>query len=439
MLALALGVAVTVGVAPAAHADAAYTLSADAQGVSVVVANNGLPLIASAQVNTPSARADLNSRGEADAYSAAPDPGQDVAELPGVGASQLCAILQGYGLNLPGCAQVEALIPAYPYAYAQAGDDPQDKSFGGAHLHAQASSDGSEGQTVVGADGVASTTSTARTAAASDGSQLADAVTSVDAFQLGSYLRISGMRADAEIQRDSSGRVTLTSSFQIGHLLVNGLDIGYDDGTFEVLGTQVPVPVPVGTVLGALEAAGITASFLPAIKTDHGIVSEGLLLSYRLPGAPSGVVPPIPLPLPIGVGLPTEPTTITYVLGRATVDSSYHPIPSVPVGIFGPTAFPTTPGATTAPTAGSAPLPVTGGLGGSTGAVPTTGAPLAPVPGPSLAPATGAGPITVSAEPRAAVTSNGIDIYLAFVVTALTIFGGALAIRFLGVRLSWTS
>ncbi len=422
-----------------ADADAAFTLTASAQGISTEVANESIPLVASVQANTPTAQATLNSRGQASSYSAAPDPGQDVAELPGVGASQLCAILIAYGANVPGCDKVAPLIPAYPYAYAQTGDKPQDKSFAGSHLHADATETSSEGQTVTGASGAGSATATARTATASDGSESAIADASVDALTVGDVLSISGVHSNAEIQRDSGGKLTLSSSFTIGHIAVNGLQLGYDNGTFVVLGTQIPVPVPINTVLAAFKAVGITATFLPALATTHGVASEGLSLSWVIPGSPTAVVPPLPLPLPIGVGVPTTPTTVTYVLGRASVDSSYHAIPPSPAGIIGPSAFPTTSTPTTPATGGastpaSVTNPDTGIVAPTTiGEEPSTPTGVAP----QVAPSSGPAP-TVAAAPRAAFTSNA-NIYLAFVITALAVFGGGVAIRYLGVRLSWTS
>ena len=441
--ALALTAGSTFALVGPAHADAVYTLSASAQGIAIEITNQSIPLVASVQANTPTAQATLNSRGLATSYSAAPDPGQDVAELPATGSAEMCGILAGNGLKLPGCDLIQKQIPAYPYAYAQTGDAPQDKSFAGAHLHAEARENASEGQTVFGAGGISSATSTARTSTAADSSEDASAETSVDAVQLTAAVKISGVHANATLHRDASGAFTSTSSFDIGHLTIGGLDVGYDDGTFEVLGTQVPVPIPFSTVLSALKPVGITATVLPALKTDHGIVSEGLRLSTTLPGAPSNLLPPIPITLPIGVGVPSTPTTITYVLGRASVDSSYRSIPgSDQTGIIGPTSGPSgAPATAPATTGGSTGPAVTTEPGVVDPGTPLTSEPvLEPGSAPAVAPPTGTGtPARVSAAPRAAVKSDATDIYLAFVVIALAVFCSATAIRFLGVRLSWTS
>jgi hypothetical protein len=411
------------GTAAPARADSAFTLSAMAEGVSVVISNATIPLIQSVQVNTPMASTMLNSRGQGSSYSAAPDPGQDVAELPATGSAEMCAILEAYGAKLPGCAIVAKQVPAYPYAYAQSGDAPQDRDFAGAHMHAEATDSSSEAQTVVGASGAGSAVSTARSAAAGDGSTATSAVTSVDSLQMGTYVELSGIHAVAAANRGLDGRLSLSSSFQIGHLTVDGLDVGYEDGSFVLLGRGIPAPVPTQQVFASLKSAGITATFLPATKTTTGITSEGLMLSYTIPGAPSGIVPPIPLPLPIGVGVPTTPTTITYVLGRAQVASTNQAI-----GGFNFGGLPGVLG-------GVAP-PLTGTSGGTTPLTAT-----APLSTPNVAsPQSGTtAPPAVAVARRGAWTSDSADVYLAFVVAALAMFGGVSVLRFLGVRLSWTS
>jgi hypothetical protein len=420
-----------------AHADSAYSMTASARGVSYVMSNPGFPLVQSVQANTPTAEVVLNSRGQASGYSAAPDPGQDVAELPATGSAQFCGILAGQGIDLPGCETVAKAIPAYPYAYAQSGDAPDDRNFAGAHLHAEATDSSAEAQTVLGPSGAASAESTARATVGSDESTITSAVTSVDSLEFGNYIRLTGIRSVATAHRDPSGHLKLTSSFSISHLHVNGLDVGYDDGSFQVLGRKLPVKLPVQTVLSALRAAGMKATFLPETRTKTGVTSGGVLLSFKLPGAPAGIVPPIPLPLPIGIGLPSTPTTVTYVLGRTEVTSTHQAIPDFDTGIIGGTTGGTTPpvaGTTGGTTGGTTTPPFTGGT--SSGVPPITGA-----GGPQVAPPSGttAPPAAAAAATGAAVTSDSADIYLAFVITALAIFGSASAIRFLGVRLSWNS
>jgi hypothetical protein len=425
LLALGVVAATTVGLATPAGADNAFTLSSMAEGVSVVISNPSIPLIQSVQTNTPMAQAVLNNRGQASSYSAAPDPGQDVAELPATGSAEMCAIFEAYGLKLPGCAIVAKQIPAYPYAYAQSGDPPQDRNFAAAHMHAEATDKSSEAQTVVGAPGAASATSTARTAVDDIGRTTASSVTSVDSLQFGTYFQLSGINAMASAVRDTAGHLTLASSFQIGHLTVNGRELGYQDGKFVALGKSVPVPVPAQPVLSALKVIGVTATFLPETKTSTGIASEGLMLSYTVPGAPAGVVPPIPLPLPIGVGVPTTPTTVTYTLGRAQVASTNVAYGGFNLGgLTAPPIGTTTPPIATTP-GGTAALAPTSPLGKANVAPPANGSPTSPT--------------LAAASPRRAWTSDSADIYLAFVVTALAVFGGATAIRLLGVRLTWTS
>jgi hypothetical protein len=423
-----------------ARADAAFTLTASAQGVALTVANESIPLITSIQVATPTAQAAANSAGQATSYSAAPDPGQGIAELPAVAGAQICANLS----SLPGCSTIAGAVPNYPYAYAQAGDPPQDKDFAGAHLHAEASDTGAKAQTRVGAGGTGSATSTAVASSSADGSLDATAETSVDAFSIGTYLTMSGIHATAALHRDPAGALTRSSSFDIGALQINGLKLGFGSGGFTVLGTVVPQPIPTQTVLDAFKAIGVTATLLPPTATKNGVTSEGLSISYTVPGVPSGVVPPLPaLPLPIGVGVPSTPTTVTYTVGQAAVTSTYRSIPSDDLGI-GPGTV--TPSPVAAPTGVTNP-------GGSTGPGPTavsSGGGVTPPdttvlggvgPSPAVAPPVPAAsaPANPALATRAEVGHRTPDIYLALVISALAVFGAASALRFLGVRLTWTS
>lgn len=426
----AAGLSATVGLTTPASAESAFTLDASAQGVSLEIYNESFPLVQSFQANTPTAQARLNSNGQGSAYSAAPDPGHDVAELPATGAAQMCAILEAYGLKLPGCAAVAKRIPPYPYAYAQSGDKPQDERFAGAQLHAEARSDEASARTTAGADGAASATSEAKTAAAADGGTTASAVTSADTVEFGPALSLSGVRATADAVRDEAGKLTLTSSFVIGQLHVSGMDLRYEDGSFVLMGHTIPVPIPAQQVLSTLKAAGVTARFLPATKTKTGITSEGLLLRYTIPGAPPGLVPPLPLPLPVGVGAPSTPTTVTYVVGRAQVSSTDQAIASFDNGILGPDTVGSTP-----PAAESAP---------SSSTTPEVSSPTARQPLVGDQTATGtegaqAAPPVVAGARLVSWTGDATDIYLAFVLTALALFGAVTAIRYLGVRLTWTS
>ena len=440
VVAVAVGGSSGAGVA---HADAAFSLSVNTTGVSVVAFNQTFPLVESLQVSAPSATASLNSRGEATAYSASPDPGQDASELPAVLAGALCTTAP-----LPDCPTITTALPRYPTAYAQTGNPPQDVMLPGDHLHAEATSTSSVGQSTIGVAGATNATATARTLANPDGSLVATADSDVEALDLATYLQLSGVHSTASLQRSSGGTLGLDSSFTVGGLTVGGQTFGFRDGSFDLLGTLVPAPVPVQTVLDALKAVGVQGRFLPADKTANGITSAGLSLSYQAPAPPSGVIPPLPgLPLPIGIGLPSGPTTVTYTIGRVSTSGIYKLLPSTSGtvgGIVGGTLTgPTTPASSAPAVSSSAPVPTAttgepatlGSVpsGTSTGAAPITpGTPVVAPPQPAAV-----GVTTVAA--RQPVSTDPTDIYLALVVAAFAAFGGATAIRFLGVRRTWTS
>ncbi|MFN2582481.1 MAG: hypothetical protein ABR498_07055, partial [Candidatus Dormibacteria bacterium] len=120
---------------------------------------------------------------------------------------------------------------------------------------------------------------------------------------------------------------------------------------------------------------------------------------------------------------PTTPSTVTYVLGRAEVASTQQAYGGFDFGgLMAPPIGTTTPPIVGTP-GGAAALTPNAALGNL--ATPTNGSPAAPT--------------LATTASRSAWTSNSADIYLAFVVTALAVFGAATAVRLLGVRLTWTS
>ena len=431
--------------AGASGSSSVFSMSASTSGVSLTVFNEGFPLVTGYEANAPSTKATLNSRGQSTAYAATPDPGQDVSELPSVLGTAICG-----GAPIPSCSSLGGQIPAYPTAYAQAGDQPKDLSLPSVHLHAEATGRSANGQATVGASGATNATSTVRLQANDDGSQDATADTDVDGLTLATYLKLTGIHSHATLHRGADGAITTSSTFEVGSFAVNGQRFGFKDGSFTVLGQLVPLPVPVQTVLDALKAVGVTATFLPADKTATGVTSGGLQLTYVAPAPPAGLVPPLPgLPLPIGVGLPATPTNVTYTLGRVAVKGTYKAIPAVGDGVIGGglTGGSPPPSPSNAPSASTAVPPIDDGSssGGSLGTtdIPAgttsgdlTGSTVAPVVAPAQ-PAPNGGVVTTAAGKP--LTTDSIDIYLALVVAAFAAFGGATAIRFLGVRRTWTS
>lgn len=409
-----------------ADADAAFTLRTSAQGVSLVAANPDFPFVSSYQVNAPTAIATLNNRGQGIAYSASPDPGLTIAELPVTLSAVLCDSIRANGFDPPGCDTVAKNVPAYPYAYANAGDPPQDKTLPAGHLHAEAKTTSTAADTTNGVDGAAAAVSTAHTrlddSKALDG--LADSA--VDGLVLASYLKLSDIHAQATFHRTPSGKLTTTSEFDVGSITVRGQKFGFHNGSFVVPGSVVDIPVPAQQVFNLFKAVGVTATYLPAHKDSAGVTSAGLTLSYSIPGAPKGVVPPLPpLPGPVSVGVPHDATVVTYVLGLVSATGGYQTIPGIggiPVGGT-PTTYPSSPTGGNPPIA-SGSLPPT-----SSGSLPPT------TSGGSAA----SGQQSAGAVPTSFTPLTGANIYLLFVVGALLVFVGASAVRYLGVRHSWNS
>jgi hypothetical protein len=247
------------------------------------------------------------------------------------------------------------------------------------------------------------------------------ATTAADGLVVGP-VSIGGIDGMASATRDASGRLTTVAHTAIAQISVSGQMFGLRDGTFTAAGSATPVPA--STVLGALAAAGVEATYQEPVKSQTGIIAGSLLLRYSVPATPQ-----------------TAPVQLTYKLGEADAAIGYSTI-----GGSGPTG-------------GSTGSAGTGGAGGTTipvGAGSGTGgsAPSAPGMAPELGPGGSAptsgdeGSPTVAAPsaPSGTVALTGASrsadpawLYLAIVVAALVVFGAAHAVRLLGVKFLWTS
>lgn len=433
-----------------AAADATYEAVAEANGVQLVITNQSIPLGVAPKLQGPVAFARQTSLQQSDAYAAFPYPGEELAGLPGVAVG---SVGEQAGFPLPS--------PAYPFAVNTSfGDDVRQLSYPGIELRSESGETVTQAAATGGSSG-AGATSEARISREGD-AVAARATSDADAVRLGNNLVISGVRAAATAARDPGGALVRTSHLSFSKLSAPGLaltlpgtsgaggpsatqrvgvpEIGFVDGKFSVTfpGTETQgAPVPAAEVLGALKAAGYTATYQAPRDTANGIVGAGLQISTTLPAPP-----------PNSPGGLSGETPVTLTLGLARAEVSYAAAKAPAAGV--PVATGTTPAAggpaATVPAAGTpGVLPATAPVGPAvlpTAPLAPGAAPVAPVPGfvpgqPAAAAADGVAvplDLTGLTAYRAAVGSDVGWIYLMIVAVAGSALAATFVLRYGGVR-----
>jgi hypothetical protein len=399
---LAVLVAVAGGTVPAlllspARAQASFAAVAGANAIDVVASDaQDIPLIGAVQGGGTWGQATLDSNGHSSGFSAFPNPGASVA---GAGA-----LAGGPGDPL--------------FLSAENGQPPADLSLPGLHLHAEAADTSARGYAVAGQEGVGSSRSDATVRQAANGSVSAVSTTAADGLVVGP-VSIGGIDGMASATRDASGRLTTVAHTAVAQIGVSGQMFGLRDGTFTAAGSATPVPA--STVLEALSAAGVEATYQQPVKSATGIISGTLLLRYSVPATPQ-----------------TAPVQLTYKLGEADASIGYSAI-----GGSGPTDGSTG----LAGTGGTDEATPPRGAGSGTGGFAPSAPAMAPEVGPGgSAPTAGDGesPTVAATSAPSGVALTGVStdpawLYLAIVVAALVVFGAAHAVRLLGVKFLWTS
>ncbi len=293
-----------------------YTATADARlvGVDFTVA----PPIAFDQLvdaGLSVAQAQIDSLGTTQAFASSPYPSQSVVLLPGL----IAGITKG---------ETSSLIPPYPLIAASNATTPTDhRQVGTLVLDAQSSAGSSRGSVTDGVTrGAAETT-------ANDDRVVARAETSITSLQLTSTLSLDGVHTVAEAQRTASGKVQLSSTFEVAGLTVLGQRIALTPRSLSLLGRTVPVGVDLSSVLGqlltALAGQGTTIQFVPAVQTADGITAAGLTITSNV------AVPP-----QVASGLQEVRAGVSVGFATASVTNEVQggltpPTPSVDQGTIG--------------------------------------------------------------------------------------------------------
>lgn len=412
----AAAVAAGVVVTTPAQAAASFTGVAAAYGIDSTTSNPSIPLGLVVQAAGPAAQATLSSLHQSDTFASVPYPGEGVAGLPGV---------VGGSSGVP--------LPEYPFIVTTSlGEPPAHATYGAATLSGESAVVEARATAETG-DASSGYTATARVTHSSDDSVLAMAEARLSALTISGVVALDGVHAVARVERAPDGRLIRTASTSIASLVVPGLELtfppqlppplgglrleaprlSFSDGRFRVflpgLGEQSQ-PVPANTVLQALKAVGITATYEQATQVPNGILAPTLTLRTRLPSPPPNQVV-------------NGATDISVTIGRALATISY-------------TVEPATTGTPSAPV----------DRPGASGPTLDDGPAMAPgldTPAATTADASAAPPVSpLLAAPQApAVTRSGLvpltrlpDLYLVLVLASFAVFGAGQALRLLAVR-----
>ena len=168
-----------------------------------------------------------------------------------------------------------------------------------------------------------------------DGAVSVGADSAVDGVRIGESLIINGLNAAATAARDSSGKLTRSSTLSFVSISAPGLElalpappqatglgekpaapsIGFTNGTFTltVPGAEPSsTPLPTNEVLAAFAAAGYTMTYQAPQETADGVIGAGLQIATTLPKPPDG--------FPGGY---SGETPVTFSLGLARAEICY--------------------------------------------------------------------------------------------------------------------
>jgi hypothetical protein len=285
VLATVAAIAAVVGFGPAMprasaelDANSQWSASGRADAMAVEYLNTSAPVFGAEPViyGTPASASSLvDSVGQSNAWAAAPYPGDIMVGAADNGNGALV------GAGFPGIFQ------SYPFyvksEYPIAPNKVQDQS--GNRLTARSeqyksSSDARSG--LITGDFLAALQAQASSLASVDpntGELTAMADSRLDAFRLTDKLQIGRSIAHAKVTRVAGQGLKKESSFTLGSIIVNGVEMSYGDEGFKFADQKGQSPGDPKPLFDALKTAGITVEILPATGTDSSIESAGMKIS----------------------------------------------------------------------------------------------------------------------------------------------------------------
>jgi hypothetical protein len=252
------------------------TSRADAMAIEYL--NTSAPVFGSEPViyGTPASAGSLiDSIGQSNAFAAAPYPGDIMVGAADNGNGALV------GAGFPGIFQSYPFYVHSEYPLAQ--DKVQDQSGNRlvAHSEQYASSSKATSGLITG-DFLSAFEAQASSGTAVDsttGQLTALADSRLDAFKLTDKLQIGKSTAHAKITKLPGQAPVKESSFTLGSIIVNGVEMSYSDQGFKFGDQKEQSPGDPKPLFDALKAAGITVEILPAASTPTSIDSAGMKIT----------------------------------------------------------------------------------------------------------------------------------------------------------------
>ena len=262
------------------------------------------------------AQAELSSLGDSAAFASDPYPSESVVLLPGLVAGLTSGATSG-------------LVPEYPLIASSSYPSKPEQivSVGSLTLAAESSENRTTSVAGNGLNEAKASVQRDRTS----GAVTARATTAAATLSLPGLLSLDGVRSSASARQAPDGKIELSSSFDIGTLVIAGQRIslsgllGASGDGFDLGSTAV------GLLLQQLAANGTTIDFLPAEKTKDSVMSAGLRIRSVMPAPELPPLPPLPdtglsslpalaavLALPGGLS-GIENIVTEVVIGRASV------------------------------------------------------------------------------------------------------------------------
>ena len=262
-------------------ANSQWAVSSRADAMAIEYLNTAAPVFGAEPViyGTPASAGSLvDSIGQSNAFAAAPYPGDIMVGAADNGNGALV------GAGFPGIFQ------SYPfYVHSEhpiAPDKVQDQSGNRLTAHSeQYMSSSSARSGLITGDTLAALQAQASSRSSADSTTgeltgLADS--RLDAFKLTDKLQIGRSIAHAKVDLLPGQPLKKESSFTIGSIVVNGVEMSYGDGGFKLGDQKEQSPGDPKPLFDALKQAGITVEILPATGTDTSIESAGMKITQVL-------------------------------------------------------------------------------------------------------------------------------------------------------------
>jgi hypothetical protein len=259
-------------------ASSQWSASSRADALAIEFLNTNAPVFGTEPIiyGTPaSAHSLVDANGQSNAWAAAPYPGDIMVGAADNGNGALA------GAGLP------PIFSSYPFyvtsEYPRDEESVQDQSGNRLEAYSQQYSSSSEARSgLITGDFLAALQAQASSTASVNpdtGELVALADSRLDAFRFTDMLQIGKSTAHAKVTRLPDQEIVKESSFTLGSIVVNGVEMSYGDEGFKFADQQGEAPGDPKPLFDALKQAGITVEILPAQGTDTSVESAGLRIT----------------------------------------------------------------------------------------------------------------------------------------------------------------